>query len=147
MEHITIKKNNSFLELVKISHIEESQLAENILRKAIEAGAIYDEPESCGEKLVDHFENEGHKPTAATLYCLGKAKNQLTGLFSELVVWGKQNECPYCGSVVDVSDGDYESADDTGHRAAIWEKFSCSNKECLFTYTEDNEPDPDANRD
>ena len=101
MEHITIKNNKSYLELLKISQLSEQEFTEhNILSKAIEADVLYDEPEFCGELLMNHFEQFGYKPPAATLFCLGKATKEITILFQNLVVWGKQNECPECGSVV-----------------------------------------------
>jgi len=94
MRHTSFKTNESFTELLKIAHTSKQELADHILKKAIEANVIYDEPEFCGELLVNHFAQFGYKPEAATLYCLGVATKRIVRLFRGLQVERKWDDSP-----------------------------------------------------
>ena len=108
MKNITIKNNRKLQQLAAMFKIPAPDLAENICYRLVKSGVLFDIEEECGERLQYLFHEKGFtlKETAEKSgYCRAGYKFDL--LFSDLIVWGKSNQCPQCGSIIDVK-GEYE---------------------------------------
>ena len=148
MKNITIKNNKKLKQLAAMFNIPAPDLAENICYRLVKADVLSDIEEECGKRLQYLFHEKGFtlKETAEKSgYYRPGYKFEM--LFSGLIVWGKSNQCPQCGSIIDV-EGEYELEPETGEVCKVfYEKNTCSNPCCNYEDVEDNKPDPDLKHD
>lgn len=104
MKNITLKGNDSLKKLAIMAGKEPEEVAEKICNTLAESDHLFDIPDNAGLAMPYYLEQEGLIVQAATLKCFGKSTLILNQLFSGLVLWHKANECPYCGSPMEIDE-------------------------------------------
>lgn len=138
---VTIKKNDSFSELMKIVAMNPTDLQEKIIKGLESIGFLQDYTQEVGktiQEIIEEYNDDTFEEVLTSVFpnAVHIQNDELNAFFGGLVIWGDGSEmiCEECGCEME---GETE-----GCWGQEWTNWDCSNPECENGIT--NEPDWDT---
>lgn len=136
---ITIKYNDAFRAVSRITGISENDLSKRIIVRLEKEGIIGDWTQEVGksiQEVIEQYEEHSILDVIECVFPLQINSVELPEFLKSIIFWGDSmtNPCDLCGCEME---GEEESQD--GH---TWTNYKCENPECENEHI--NEPDWDC---